>query len=96
MGGGMGASGAGFAAQGQQPPISPQMGMGGGGAQPQQPPISPQMGGMPPQWGPPMWGPQEEPSPERQLQMLHAQAQMVQAELDWINDQIKALETDQE
>ena len=71
-------------------------GMGAGGAgfatQSQQPPISPQMSGMPPQGGVPMWGPQEEPSRERQIQMLRAEAQMIQAQLDWVNDQIKQLE----
>ena len=68
------------------------MGMGGGvAAQSQQPPVSPQMG-MPPQAAPPMWGAQAEPGPERQIQMLRAQAQMIQAQLDWINDQIKSLE----
>lgn len=96
MGMGGGAMGGGIGAQSQQLPVPPQMGMGGGvGASGQQPPVPPQMA-MPPQWGPPMWGPQEEPSPERQIQMLRAQAQMVQAELDWINDQIKALEEAQE
>ncbi len=70
---GMGAGSAGFAAQSQQPPISPQM-------------------AAPPQGGPFMWGPQAEPSPERQIQMLRAEAQMIQAQLDWVNDQIKQLE----
>jgi len=72
------------------------MGMGGGiGAQSQQPPVSPQTD-MPPQWSPPMWGPQAEPSRQRQIQMLRAQAQMIQAQLDWINDQIKSLEEGQQ
>ncbi len=76
MGRGMGMAG-GFAAQAQQPPVSPEM-------------------GMPPQGPAPMWGPQAEPSPERQIQMLRAEAQMIQAQLDWINDQIKSLEEGQQ
>jgi len=93
MGPGMGMGGGMGGGRGMGGGMGRGMGMGGG-APGQQPPVSPQMA-MPPQWGPPMWGPQEEPSPERQIQMLRAQAQMVQAELDWINDQIKALEEGQ-
>ncbi len=87
MGGGMGA-GRGMAGG---------MGAGGAGfaAQSQQPPPSPQMAALP-QGGTPMWGPQEEPSRERQIQMLRAEAQMIQAQLDWVNDQIKQLEEGQE
>ncbi len=90
MGGGMGGG------RGMGGGMGRGMGMGGGiGAQSQPPPVAPQMA-PPAQGAPPMWGSEAEPSPERQIQMLRAQAQMIQAQLDWINDQIKALEETQQ
>jgi len=67
-------------------------GMGGGGFawQPQQPPVPPPPPGPPPAGE--MWGPGAEPSKNVQLQMLRGQAQMIQAQLEWINEQIRRLE----